>query len=358
MLIGLPTMVVVALALILMKWPIGGPVTMQLLAKQIGFRIDAEAPQQVSESINVRSVVLRGFDRLTVPANSVRIADPTLYDLRHDTYPDSAWTTVLGATTIVIKPKPGKLARVTIEPWSPESTAMALDRLYAALTTVIIARPEKAYVSVQLSGGQQQATLRASPETRLVVDDGMAAELPALSATSSVTLRVLAATGTPFIQSVSSSALTIGLELAADGAPPSLSKNYRMSHVKLVEDDLTGEPTSTIIGDGKITFDDHPGLPPVTLGADHFLTLAPADSFYNNGIVLTDDGRGFSVTLRGAVTSLSTGPKGSITDRRPSVFSAWSNSSGLIALFAIIGWLVPTLVAARSFVLGLSKEER
>jgi len=286
----------------------------------------------------------------------VSTANAALYDLRTDTYPDSAWTPALGVRTMVIRPTPGKLARVTIEPWTREPTAMDLDRLYAASTTVTIARREKSYLSVQFRGGQQQLTLGVSPEIRLVVDDARVAELPQLSAASSVTLRVFADPATPFVQSVSSSELTVGLGLPAGSAPPSLSKNYRISHVEFVEGDLMGEPTSTIIGDGKITFDDHPNLTPIPLGIDHFLVLDPADIFYNDGIVPTDDGLGFSVTLRGAATRLSTGPKGSIADRRPSLFSVWSQSAPLNKLVTFVGWFVSTLGAIRKSGGGRSKE--
>jgi hypothetical protein len=353
LLIGLPTVV----ALVLMYWPSRPLVTMHVLAKQIGFRIDAETPQQISEKIDVRSVVFRAFDQLTVPANSVRIANAALYDLRNDTYPDSALTPALGTTNLTIRPKPGKLARVAIESWTHEAGAMGLDRLHAASTTVTIARREKAYVSVQLRGGQQQISLRVSPDIRVVADDAMAAELPQLSAGSSVTLRVLADSVPSFVESKSSSALTIGFELMTGVAEPWFSKNYRMSHVEFLEGDLMGEATSTIIGDGKISFDNYPDITPIPLGTGQFLLLDPTDTFNNDGIIPTDDGRGFSVTVRGAATRLSTGPKGSIADRRPSLFTVLSHSPVLTKLFTFVGLLVPTLEGIRRLVVGPSRKQ-
>jgi hypothetical protein len=325
-------------------------VEINAVARRVGFHVEDDGAELIPEAAPVRSVVLRGFEEVSLPAVSARIANPAKYDLRRDAYAEDAWRPLAVKESLIIHPRPGESGRITLQSAGIKTSDLLLDRIFPGVSDVQVEAPEKDYVSLEFRGRHQRGVVRLPLEVQVVADFCLNGDRPFEYDKPSVTIWARLPANERFLKfSSGPSGILVGLEFFDQPDRPSLARDVRIREVEFLDQSSTGSPVSTLTSSGTIAFPQYPALPIVRLEAGHFLTLKGPDGFYLRSISRSVDSPSLSLRLQGLVTTLESGPPGALEPRLPTWFDLLSKSPTLTALFTVIGWLVPTLVAIRKY---------
>lgn len=111
-----------------------------------------------------------------------------------------------------------------------------------------------------------------------------------------------------------------------------------------------GAQESTLTGDGSIRMEGAGSATPISLRPGDWLVLEDLRNFRVKGSWADDQ---FRLQLSGVAGLLrSTSASNRMEDRRLSLFESVTRNAKLAALFAVLVWLVPTLVAGRRVWVG------
>lgn len=347
----LPSAVVAVAVVALMRWPAPASIKVDAIASRVSFHGRGGDPQVLLAGATVRTLVLRGFHEVRLRVAAVSIANPDKYDLQRGTYPASAWTPLPHEDELVLRPTGREKAGITIRPEGKPDSGLGLDRVIASSAEVTLESPEKNLLGVDIRGEKPRGTVQLPPEFTVVADYCQKDGAPVPYNRASWTMRVLAPESERLLDfSSEDSGVYLGLELPPGSKGTILDRGgFGIDRVEFLDQDAVGRPVSTLSGPGTIEFQRAPSIMPVRLGANEFLNLGRLESFYVQEAAPATLERSLQIRMEGVAGKLESGPAGLIEDRRPSRFDLlWKNST-LAALFTVLAWLVPTLVAVRKY---------
>jgi hypothetical protein len=92
-LISAPAILAAVAALSLMLWPVSARVQVELTTERVEFVIGAKQSQDsfTLSGMVAESVGIENFDAITLAPMKIEVADPSLYQLEEDRFPDKAW---------------------------------------------------------------------------------------------------------------------------------------------------------------------------------------------------------------------------------------------------------------------------
>ena len=106
--------------------------------------------------------------------------------------------------------------------------------------------------------------------------------------------------------------------------------------------------TTSIVGDGQLSFPDFPKVDAVTIRASDEVELGDLQSFYLRSVDVLPSSR-MKLSFDGVVGQISTGPGANVTDRRLSEFDMLSNNQRVLGLFGVLCWISTTAAGLRKY---------
>jgi hypothetical protein len=346
-----PTLAVAAAAAILMLWRAPATVEIDAVASLARFRTHGEEQQVLLERTAARSLAIRGFDRVRLAATDVKIADPAKYDLQSGAYPPDAWSPLpLEADFVLVPARQSVAATLTIQPVPGSSGSLDLDRIFTGPAEVTIESPEKDSLSLSLRGLKQTGAI-SLPEEFLVVADFCAQDGASWPYSSqSVTLLIHLPPDSRLLEfSAPESGILFAIGFPQGGAAFLGESGLAVDQVDFLDQGPAGQPRSTLAGAATIHYPEIPGATTVELRPPDFLILDDLRRFRLLQAALGETERTLRFRFHGVAGKLASGPPGSVRDRRFTRFDALWGNPKLAALFTILVWLAPTLIALRRF---------
>ena len=130
---------------------------------------------------------------------------------------------------------------------------------------------------------------------------------------------------------------------------PVLTGDFAVEQAEFLDLGPTGRPVSTLTGTGTVRYVDHSGIEPVQVSANDSIVLGGLRDFLLRQVELMEHKGGLRLLFRGVAGRVSSGPENSTRDLRLTQFDILWRNRALVALFAVLGWLVPTLLGIRRF---------
>lgn len=346
----LPTMAVALVVLVLMNWPAPTEVDIDMIATSVQFRAHDTDRQVLLESIPARWLALQGFDQIRLTPAAVWIADPARHDFQHDTYSPDAWRPLPPGQPLALRPVARTEAAVTIQPVAKSDGSLAFGQIIAGPADLTLRSPEKGSLSVELRGEKLDGAVALSAEFRMDADRCVRESTPGSSSDSPLTFKVRLSESPRLLEySSQRSGMRVAVGYPPDRKESFLGKaGFAVDQVRFLNQGTTGQPESTLAGAGVIRYPRYPAARPVPLSAGDFFILVDLREFHLRKIVPGEGAKSLQIRLGGVAGKISSGPAGSVRDRRLTYFDHLRQSSIITTLFAILAWMVPTLIAARN----------
>jgi hypothetical protein len=363
-----PSLVASVCVVAAMNWPVSSEVEIHASARSAQFHlIDEGFPQTVLEGGSARTISVIGFRRIRIPASALWIFNPTKYDFEHDNYPEAGWERLSVGAELVLAPVDRAAdASVMIRPEGTDSMALAYGAMRTAGGTLSVSTPERRVISVHMQGGREDETLQLPDKFVLLVnhckDQGTKWPYPG----PSVALRAELERSDPFLSyTPSPNGILVQIRVAGGGRVNLLpGRGLAVDGASFEDSEEPSAPESSLDGSGKINFVEPEGSNPVPLEPYDILSIGHLDRFFVREAVLErknekeatvagpiegDSEETLQLLLGGEVGTLNSGPRGLVKDRRLTLFDELWHNPRLLALYTILVWLVPTLVAVRKF---------
>jgi hypothetical protein len=338
---------VAALIIAAMNWPARVWIEADVVTRRAVFHAPPNV-QRLLSSTPVQSLSLSRFDSVTIPAGNLEAADPARRNLTDLSWPPEAWRTVSMNESLSLHPLPGREAGISIITRGASSQPLTLNSLAAASADITLTSPERDIVALDVAGGEQQGSAQLPDEAEITLENCDCAGTTLGNCAGAVTLRLrAAATDTMLRFSSQGRGIYAQFRFAPGGLNLLPDRDFTGSRPEFRDLDEGGNPVSTISGESKVLFADYPNTPPVIIPAERFLDFDHRFTFYIRSVSAADDRKNLRIAMGGSTQEVDSGLKGSVRNRMPTWFDLlWKNPS-LVALLAIITWLVPVLIGAR-----------
>jgi hypothetical protein len=348
----LPSLIVGSCAVGSMIWRLPTKVEIDAIVTQAQFHSRGDDRQVVLQKVDVRSLALGGFKEVRLTPAAVWIFNPVKYDIRRNLYPEDGWSRVRlpsGEDLVLTSAGQSSDSAITIEPDKENTGSLGLGSILAGRGAVNLSAPEPGLLSLELRGGEQNGTMELPKKFLLLANSCTIAGVAWPYLGPSVTLRIQLSQNNHFLAyAAEPSGILFQTRFAKGEAVRLLDQSGlaidRVEFVRAAR--LTPDPQTTLDGPGTVKFVGHQGVDPVSLQANDLLKLSDLREFRLLDAALTKDDK-LRVRLSGIAGSLSSGPPGSVLDRRLTLFDVMWHNPRVAALFTILVWLVTTLIAGR-----------
>lgn len=343
----IPTVAVVGVIIGAMHWPATVRIEANIVSTRMSFHTSSDV-QNLLRATRVLSLSLSRFDTVRIPIGSIEVADPRRRNTGDFSWPSNAWRPVSFGGELALHPLPGREARILITSTGASPQPLAMNSLATPDADVTLILPEKDVLALDVLGANGQGSAQLSQEVEMTIEDCDCSNTPLHLCAGAVTLRLRPSTNHTIQYFFSHRQ---GIYAQVKVAPGALSlipdRDLSVSRVEFRDLDEYGRPISTIRGEGRVFFMYYPNTPPVTLSSEDFLDLNPHTRFYIRSISEADDHNNLRIRLGGTTGKLECGPRGAVHNKMPTWFDLIWKNSNLVALFAVITWLVPVLVGSR-----------
>jgi hypothetical protein len=316
--------------------------------------------------LDVEAVIFSRFGRITMSPKSVEVADPKQYNAEDNTFPDWAWhrVTLTQDSLHFVAGEAALHPTATIQADLPKSntgypTIARAGRLDAVRvvkgSTVILQRGGGTGTSVtaEILADTPQANLTPTaiywvmPHTTMV--DGVSGAVGADS--DRPTYRVVPKAGNPTVM-VEGEARALVITIRPDGGDAEALKggdSIPITAINLFKQDSVGEQVSTLTSNEKafITYPEYLDLPGVKVERPDLLAVEELDRFVIKRIEWSTRAPGIRLVLEGLAGHIATKSGDFIRDHRVTRYDQLIRNTKLVAMLAMLGWFVPTLIGAR-----------
>jgi hypothetical protein len=363
-LLTLPTIIAVAIVLLLMQWPISTRIQVKLTAERVDFAIEASTQQdhEMLGPLTARAVGVEKFVTISFEPDTMEVADPAQYDMEKDDFPASAWKplTLAGATVTVSAKDSSRHPRVTIEgPNRNGLPAIRLDPipvLHGSHVTLETRGEKVSGLTVKVTG-QQNFDLPIREPVKLTIQH---AEVRGIAQSpfqnqGELTYRIRLPQRASWIEVVTQpSGLVISPTFSADQSGSPLFRGIAATSLDFTRQARAGEQADLPVGDrvsaltanGEISFPNYPHLGTISLSKDEAIGLELLDRFAIKEIILPADAAGMQLIGEGTVTKIRTKTGQIPIEYNLNAFDKLKAHPPIAALLAIIVWLFPTLLGA------------
>lgn len=356
-LVSLPTAIVLITVIVLMTWNLPTHVLIELVGDRVEFIVDSGPAymRHIVDSLHVRSLTIEKFSSISMTPELLKVADPSQYRLKEDSFPASAWRPlVLESAKIALKvPDNSRLPKVTLEPRSDDRTS--------ELRVEPIMVEEGTKIVLEARGLQNEAlTIKVSARRPLTFSMPRQFETIAEHIEVDGVKERLFQTSGELTYRVRLSESDRTIEVDGHGEGPVISVRFPLSmtvrllppnqtiHVSMLSferQNEAGDRASALTGAGKVQYPDYPELGSVQIKPPDVIDIAKLKSFYISEVTLDPEYRGLRIVGEGVVDSLVRKRGGMTKDCRMTAFDVlWHNPRWMV-LLGILGWFVPTAVA-------------
>lgn len=351
-----PTLAVAVIVSVLMNWPMPVLVQVELTTQRVEFVVDAAQAlgKPILNALDVRSVGIEKFSSIAFEPKTINVADPSEYRVEADAFPPSAWKQ-LTVTTSKVRFDANDITRhprITVEGIDGQArTSLRLDpiRVSPGVRITVETRGGKNEgLSVKVAG-QSSVNLSLHGPFALIAEhirmSGVSG--PFYDGSAEVTYRVRLHESAPWIEIVGQpDGLVILPALSIGQAMIPASTDVAVATLEFTRQDPSGERVSALTGKGLITFLEYPQLGSLTLSESEAVGLERLDRFSIKELALSPSANGITLVGEGMVGQIRTRTGQIPIKRHLTAFDALKHNSQLMALFAIIVWVVPTTIAA------------
>ena len=312
---------VVALGTIISMYvPISAPVEIKAEVNRVSLRAADSESNALLPHTAVCSIDLRGFREVQIPQASIRIADPARADLRSGMIPESAWKPWPTKKSIVLRPSHGRFpAKITLKTLTKCGPGLSVDGFQTGANMIVLASPEKDYLSVDL-GGEQRGSVALPNEFEMDAEYCGDPSSPFPASVPEVRLRIrLSAEASSFLTFTSMpSGMFAQLEFAPGQMQNSVISDFPIQRVDFTNLSPLEKLESTLIGPGTISY----FAKVVNLAAGDDLIIEELKKFDVVKLGAGANEKSLSIQMRGRVGILRSGRPTDVEDRRPKWFDA------------------------------------
>lgn len=342
--VSLLTLMVAAIVVALMLWPISARVEVELTTKRVEFEIGETSQGKTTlGGLEVRSITIEKFTALIFQPETFEVADPSQYDEKKDDFPPSAWKplTSEGSTVTLAAKDQTRHPRVTVE--GLDGAAQATIHLDA------MAVKQQAHVTMEARGGkndgltvkvagQDGLSLSLHEPFKLIADHAELRDLPnsSFQENDELTYRATLPQRSSWIEIASASdGLILSPTIASSQSATSIFSGIPVATLDFTRQDPSGERVSALTGQGTITFPDYPHLGNVPVSKGDAIGLEGIDRFTIKEIRLTPNAGGLRLVGAGMAKQIrtKTGPI-PIQYRLTALDALWHNER--LAVFVTI----------------------
>lgn len=326
---------VLLIAILLMNWRIPTRVQATLTVDRAEFTVGHSPSSRILDAVSFHSLHVENFESLSFQPDILQVGDPRQYNFEFDSFPESAWTSLLLDGEVEVVPmKEGGSLSVTFEQF-PTSLlgSRRLDPIWVEEGSVIILErpPQESHsLSIKTVGASQRATFTFSEEIDMIVDGGIlkGAASPPFSPTDSMTYRIRLASTNPSVIITGGPhplTLTINSEaqslehLFSDGAIP-------VSAIAFTHQNEMGNHATALTAPGTLSFPDYPDMTTSVIKPPDFIGFDDLRTFSIKTIQWDDEHQGLRFDLDGIAGHVRSGIEQLATDHRITQFDAlWHN---------------------------------
>lgn len=363
-LLSLPTIIAVAIGLILAQWPISTRIQVKLTAERVDFAVEASTPQdhEMLGPLTARAVGIEKFRTISFEPETMEAADPAQYDMKKDDFPAAAWKPlILANATVTVTAQDSRLhPRVTIE--GPNLNGLPEIRLdpipvsHESHVTLETRGEKVSGLTVKVTG-QQNFNLPIREPIKLTIQHAEVrgiAESP-FPNQGELAYRIRLPQRASWIEVVTqSSGLVISPTFSADQSGSPLFRGITAASLDFTRqarageraDMPVGERVSALTANGEITFPDYPHLGTISLSKDEAIGLEQLDRFTIKQISMPADAAGMHVTGEGMVSQIRTKTGHIPIQYHLSAFDKLKHNPQLAAFLTIVAWAFPTAFGA------------
>jgi hypothetical protein len=251
-----PAAVIVLGTLVSRQVPISAPVEIKAEVNRVSLTAaDSEANRLLPHTA-VCAIDLRGFKEITIPAASIRIADPARADWKTGVIPQNEWKPWPTNKGLVLRPsEPRFPAKVTLKPLTICGPGLSVDGIKTPTGEVVLASPEKDYLTVELHE-EQQGSVALPNEFVMDAEYCSDADMPFPRSNATVRLRIaLSPTESSFLNFASAhSGMFVQLQFAPGQMQKPVMSKFSIRGVDFTNQGPMGKPETTIIGPGMIRY--------------------------------------------------------------------------------------------------------
>lgn len=357
-LIVVPTVLAVLVTFVLMRWQLPVLVHVELTTQRVEFVADADEIniKSILNGLELRSVGVEKFRSVEFAPDSIEVANPLSYNLEKDVFPPSAWKR-LQVTQPEISFVPEELAqppRVTVEEvGGPGKTGLRLDPIGVSpgMRVSIETRVGRSAGLAIATTGQSRAYLSlGGPFTLIAENARVTGAAPIYDKNAELTYEVRLRDSAPSIQIVAQPDGLVILPVIRNGPKTAdLASEIAVSTLDFTRQDSMGERVSALIGKGLITFPQYPKLGSITISDSDAVGLEKLEKFSITKLTLAPGAHAMSLVADGMAGQIRTKTGEIPFERHLTAFDALSQNSKLMALAAILGWIIPTMIGVQRF---------
>ncbi len=335
---------VLLIAILLMNWRIPTRVQATITVDRAEFTVSHAPSSRILDAVSFHSLHVENFESLSFQPAILQVADPRQYNFESDTFPESAWTSLLLDGEVEVVPiKEGESLSVTFEQ-SPSSSSGSrrLDPIWVEEGSVIILeRPPQAShsLSIKTVGPSQRATFTFSDTIDMIVDGGLlkGAASPHFAPTDSMTYRIrLASTHPSVVITGGQQPLTLTFSSDAQSLEHFFSEGaIPVSAIAFTHQNEMGNHATALTAPGTLSFPDFPDMDSAVIKPPDFIGFDDLRTFSIKTIQWDDDHQGLRFELDGIVGHIRSGQEQLATDHRLTQFDALWHNPRIRQLFTI-----------------------
>ncbi len=275
-----------------------------------------------------------------------------LYILTEDRFPESAWAPLAVTPPVVITGEDETLQpAVTLESTSPgQNLAGSLDQIWGrpgAEVTVEVRGAQTVNLAIKVDRKESFAEFSFSEPFQLITEYVRVSGITgSLYQADSLTYRVQLPKHSPIVEGTGQpDSLVLILTIAADKSTDLFSKGgIPVTTVDFTRQNPKGEPETTLVKAGEITYPDYPKIDKVLFKAPDFIGLDRLEKFSIDEIAVDPEHKGIQFRLNGIAGHVMTGSRAFPKDHRLTLFDTFLQNTVLMVLISIVVWVLPTTV--------------
>jgi hypothetical protein len=249
--------ITVALGTIISMYvPISAPVEIKAEVNRVSLSAENSESNPLLPNTGVCSLDLGGFEEVAIPVASIRIGDLTHGDRRTGAIPENAWKSWQTTRGLMLRPSLARFpAKVTLKTVTRCGPGLSVDGFHTGREEVVLASPEKDYLTVDLHGAQK-GSVALPNEFEMDAEYCTDPSAPFPASSPEVRLRIHISQGaSSFLTFVSRpSGMYAQLEFAPGQMQRSVISDFPVQRVDFTNQSPLEKPQSTLIGPGTISY--------------------------------------------------------------------------------------------------------
>jgi hypothetical protein len=356
--LALPTVVAAVIMVVLLWWRVPTHVRLDLTVERVEFTVGQRGSSfiQILKAIPFRSLTLERFAKVALEPKSVAVANPAQYDLQQGRFPESAWRSLAmsGGTVWFTSRDRATLPSLTLERATPGSTGVGtLDTVRVNPGTIVTLEStgsKNRAIAMRVEGQETHAVASLHGPALLTADHATPQGLGAIPFTNSdsLTYRLSLRQDSPTVNIHGQPGVLIFNVKPASPASVSLipDETLPISSVNFLRQDESGDPVSTVIGNGEISYPDVEQIPKRRFSGPDVVGLDRLDRFSIITMVLDPARAGIRLHLDGTARHVMTKHGDFLTDHRLTLFQQLQYSRTFMAFIIVVAWVLTTTIGA------------